>query len=79
MSTVDIIKEIRKNKSQLTKKIMEIKYANEGEKREMETRIKDLNSTSREISKLERIMMERYNDEIKEKEKEKKYEKNREE
>ena len=43
---------------------MEIKYANEGEKREMETRIKNLNSTSREISKLERIMMERYNEKI---------------
>ena len=70
MRTVDIIREIRKSKSQITKKIMEIKYVNEIEKREMEMILNDLNATSREISKHERMIMERYNEEIKEKENE---------
>ena len=70
MRTVDIIREIRKSKSQITKKIMEIKYVNEIEKREMEMILNDLNATSREISKHEWMIMERYNEEIKEKENE---------
>ena len=76
MRTVNIIREIRKIKSQITKKIMDIKYLNEIEKRKMEMRLKDLNDTSREISKHERMIMERYNEEITEKENEEENERN---